>query len=77
MGGVVRTMDRAVNIVCARCKRALSREPIVVGGHGYGPRCAAMVGDLATPLVGKRVRVIPSTPRQRKNERQMDLLEAQ
>ena len=34
--------------LCARCRRALRSEPVVVAGQGYGPRCAAMVGDLFT-----------------------------
>lgn len=62
--------------VCARCRRPLTREPIVIGGHGFGPRCAQMVGDLLTQLVRKSV--VTRKPRRRSGaERQLDLLEVQ
>lgn len=35
---------------CARCRRALKREPVIVEGKGYGAVCAAKVGDLLTQI---------------------------
>jgi hypothetical protein len=61
--------------VCARCHRPLTRPPVVVAGHGYGPSCAAKVGDLLTQLVRSGMK--PRTPRRRKNEKQLALLEVQ
>lgn len=33
---------------CARCRRKLFREPVIVEGQKLGPTCAAKVGDLLT-----------------------------
>jgi hypothetical protein len=58
-------------MACARCKRPLSGEPVVVDGKGYGPRCAALVGDL---LVQPQRRAITTPTRRRaRNERQLEL----
>lgn len=42
---------------CARCRRPLTREPVIVAGAGYGSVCAAKVGDLLTQLP-KRARIV-------------------
>lgn len=48
--------------VCARCRRTLRSEPIEIEGKGYGPRCAAMVGDMFSAPV-RRVAARRATPR--------------
>lgn len=58
--------------MCARCKRSLRSEPIVIAGNGYGPRCAAIVGnDLFTAPVRKVKRT--RTPRCKADARQCGL----
>lgn len=36
---------------CARCRRPMNREPVIVAGRGYGPVCASKLesGDLLAP----------------------------
>lgn len=55
---------------CARCRRPLSRAPIVVDGRGFGPRCAALVGDLLTRPVP---RIATRRPMRRRNDKQPGL----
>ena len=62
-------------IACARCRRPLTRAPVVIAGRGYGAHCAALVGGDLLAQKPQRVQVIPRTPRRRRNERQLDLLE--
>jgi hypothetical protein len=57
--------------ICARCHRPLTREPVVVQGHGYGPTCAAKVGDLLTQLVRKGV--TQRKPRKSRSDQQPEL----
>jgi hypothetical protein len=60
---------------CARCKRVLTREPVIVNGKGYGSSCARKVQDpdLLTPV---RKRVTTGAPRRRKaSAKQPDLFQ--
>lgn len=55
---------------CARCHRPI-RAAIVVEGRGYGPSCAAKVGDLLTQPA-ERVRITRRRAR-RGDDRQLAL----
>lgn len=38
------------NLICARCRRRLFRDPIMVAGMPLGPKCAATVAGAASEL---------------------------
>lgn len=59
---------------CARCHRPLRRDPIVIDGRGYGPVCAANVGDLFAPV--RSSPIYTRAPRRRADPRQSSLFEA-
>jgi len=60
-----------VTFLCARCRRPIL-VPVIVNGHGFGKRCAALVGDLLVqPAEPKRKR----RARAKKDAHQMGLLE--
>jgi len=40
--------------ICARCRRALSRQPVYLAGSAYGPKCAtAITGSKPRRGVGR------------------------
>jgi hypothetical protein len=50
---------------CARCRRPLSKEPVIVDGKGYGAACAAKV---STPdLLSVKT---PRKPRKKRSRRE-------
>lgn len=53
---------------CARCRRPLRRDPIVIDGRGYGPACAGLLDYLFAPArsapIVSRVRARHTDPRQ-------------
>jgi hypothetical protein len=60
---------------CTRCHRKLTREPVIIDGHGYGPVWSVKLGwsdrDLLTPAPRQTAR----KPRRKGETRQM-MLEA-
>jgi hypothetical protein len=56
---------------CTRCRRPLTRPPVIVNGRGYGSRCADLVqfSDLLTPAPRETAR----KPRRKGETRQMQL----
>lgn len=58
---------------CARCRRPLTREPVIVAGKGYGTTCATKVGgDLLAP----KPRAAGARPRRRQRNAAQLALEA-
>jgi hypothetical protein len=62
-------------IACTRCKRRLLRDPVMLEGRAFGPTCAALVGGDLLAEKPKRAQAMQRTPRRRRDERQLDLLE--
>ncbi|MGJ7611129.1 MULTISPECIES: hypothetical protein [unclassified Variovorax] len=54
--------------ICARCHRALLRQPVYLGGMTFGPRCAAAVAGAKT-----RRSSLFATPKRKPDARQRDL----
>ena len=41
---------------CTRCRRNLTREPVLIGGHPFGPTCSAAITGAKAPRIKREDR---------------------